>query len=569
MTTFRPVGSAGPVLALPNRDGLLYRVDTEARSLERLGTMRTGHNHHDRSLPDGQVTDPVEQNDPIHGRPPVPQRRHDSVEPHLGLLGVGLVGDSGHTGPPLGVVADHALERHDRTRPGQRDPRGRLVGGEGRVEESHPVAVPRCRVHGLIVGIGDARGRRAGLSCHGTPGGGEASWQVRVVTLATMPGGDEGSEPNGGPPDPLDRVWSHPSELRGDPEPAPARPSRRLWLVPAAAAVAGSLVTVAALAALGLLGDSSSATPDAATEPGSAPTGALADDIASTVEPAVVAVRATTGDLATTSSGVVVRRTGDGDGDLSNDVVTSYVALHDADTIVVVPAGRASRTATLVGADPTTDVALLRMSGPPLPSLLLDRGITADAGAEVAVVGAPEAGAGSPVAATVAASDMVVTAGATTHPGMLELDTRSPTDAVGGVVVDSDGRVVGVVAGNREGFPADGATPTRVVADAVDQLREFGVVVPGWIGLSAHDDVSGGVEIDEVVDGGPAAIAGLAPGDRITHIGDDELEGIDELAAEVAQHPPGTELTLTVSNPGDREKHGGTRSVTAFTAHRP
>lgn len=398
---------------------------------------------------------------------------------------------------------------------------------------------------------------------------GEASRASGVVTLAVMPGGDDESEPSGSPPDPLDRVWSHPSELRGSPEPAPARGAPRTWLLPVAAAVAGSLVTIAVLAGVGLLGGSGADDAGVTAEAGSASAGSLTSDVAATVEPAVVAVRATTGDLATTASGVAIRRTADRDGDVSSEIVTSYTALHDADTVVVVPAGRASRVATLVGADPVTDIALLHVPGSPLPSLLLDRGVAADPGASVVVVGAREAGAASPVAATVSSSDVVVTAGSTTHPGMLELDTRSPIDAVGAAVVDDDGRLVGVIAGDRDGFPPGGATPTRVVADVVDQLRASGAVVPGWIGLSGHDDTSGGVQVDDVVPGGPAEAAGLEPGDRITHVGDDELDGIRELAAEVAQRPPGAELTLRVSDADEGADHGATHSVTLFAAHWP
>lgn len=347
------------------------------------------------------------------------------------------------------------------------------------------------------------------------------------------------------------------------------RPARRTWPLPAATAVAGCLVTIVVLAALGLLDVSGADSSDVPAEAGSASAGAPTSDIAGTVEPSVVAVRATTGDLATTASGVVIRRTADRDGEVSSEIVTSYTALHDADTVVVVPAGRASRTATLVGADPVTDIALLHVSGSPLPSLLLDRGVAADPGASVVVVGAREAGAGPPVAATVSSSDVVVTVGTTTHPGMLELDTRSPTDAVGAAVVDDDGRLVGVVAGDRDGFPPGGASPTRLVADVVDQLRASGAVVPGWIGLSGHDDTSGGVQVDDVASGGPADTAGLEPGDRITHVGDDELDGVHELAAEVAQRPPGAELTLRVFDPGEEANHGSTRSVTLFTAHWP
>ncbi|MCZ7529217.1 MAG: S1C family serine protease [Acidimicrobiia bacterium] len=373
--------------------------------------------------------------------------------------------------------------------------------------------------------------------------------------------GDE-HDPFDGPPDPLDRVWSHPSEIGGARTPAPPPRPRRSghpnWAIPVLAAAVGSLATLGVVALFDDGGPAAGPSSTAATRDVSAA-------LASEVSPSVVGVRATTGDTARTVAGVVVRRTEDGGGELSSDVVTSYDAVHGADEIVVVPAGRATRTASVVGVDPTTDLALLRFTGPPLPSLLLDRGAIVEPGQTLIVVGATADGT-LPVSTAAAALDIVATAGTDTHPGVMELTVTPDGHPVGGAVVDTDGQLVGVVTDSRDTYPSGSATPARLLADTVDQLREWGAVIPGWIGLNGRDDPSGGVEVVDVVDGGPADLAGIRAGDQITDIGDDPLEGVEELVAEVVHHAPGSEVTVTIAS-GNRR--GDRHTVTLLTAERP
>ncbi len=374
--------------------------------------------------------------------------------------------------------------------------------------------------------------------------------------------GDE-HDPFDGPPDPHDRVWSHPSEIGGArtpaPPPRPQRSGHPNWAVPVLAAAVGSLATLGVVA---LFDDGGPAAEPSST----AATSEVSAALASEVSPSVVGVRAATGDTARTVAGVVVRRTEDGGGELSSDVVTSYDAVHGADEIVVVPAGRATRTASVVGVDPATDLALLRFTGPPLPSLLLDRGAIVEPGDTLIVVGATADGTLPVSTASAAALDTVVTAGTDTHPGMMELTVTPDGHPVGGAVVNTDGRLVGVVTDSRDKYPSGSATPAPLLADTVDQLREWGAVIPGWIGLIGRDASSGGVEVVEVADGSPADRAGIRPGDRITDMGDDPLEGVEELAAEVVHHAPGSEVTVTIA--GD-DRSGDDHTVTVLTAERP
>ena len=129
-----PVVAPGPVLALPDRDRLLEGVDREPRRLEGLGPVRRGDDHGDRCLRELEVTRAVQEREPLEIGPAAPGIRRDLVHATDRDLLVGLVGEAGDAVATLGVVADHAEERHDRPAARGRGPFGGLGDGQGRGE---------------------------------------------------------------------------------------------------------------------------------------------------------------------------------------------------------------------------------------------------------------------------------------------------------------------------------------------------------------------------------------------------------------------------------------------------
>ena len=135
----RPVGSARPVLLLPDRHGLLQRVDAEPRRLERLGAVRRRDDDEHRRFRQLELADAVQQRDALDVGPARPGRVDDLGHRASGRLLVRLVGHRPHAVASFGVVADDAREAHDGARRRGRRPRERGLGRQRLGRQRDPV----------------------------------------------------------------------------------------------------------------------------------------------------------------------------------------------------------------------------------------------------------------------------------------------------------------------------------------------------------------------------------------------------------------------------------------------
>jgi putative serine protease PepD len=137
---------------------------------------------------------------------------------------------------------------------------------------------------------------------------------------------------------------------------------------------------------------------------------------------------------------------------------------------------------------------------------------------------------------------------------MLSVGLATPAENLGGALVDSAGRVVGILA-----FPTGTATiaiPVAVARDSEVQIETTGSVVHGWLGVGgddASDRPGGGARVGTVVDGSPAAKAGMLVNDVVTSVGPDPISSYADLVAEWRRHHPGDTLTISVRR-GDQTK---------------
>jgi S1-C subfamily serine protease len=133
--------------------------------------------------------------------------------------------------------------------------------------------------------------------------------------------------------------------------------------------------------------------------------------------------------------------------------------------------------------------------------------------------------------------------------------------ASGGVLLDRDGRVVGVLTSGSD--RAGVAVPISTAHDVADQLRVSGKAGHGWMGVSGVDAVEragGGVRVTEIGLDSPAASAGIRSDDVIIAIGATRVTGMADLIAEVRALHPGDQITLRLA------RNGNTRTV-SITLH--
>lgn len=245
-----------------------------------------------------------------------------------------------------------------------------------------------------------------------------------------------------------------------------------------------------------------------------------------------------------------------------NLIVTADEALAEEGDVAVIVAGGERRQATIVGRDPSTDVALLRVEGPALPVVAFAAEPTR-AGALALVVG------GGPLAH----SGIVAVAGPSWHSmrggeidARIELDLRLRREAEGGFALDAGGHAIGMaVFGPRKRtlvIPA--ATIERVAA----RLERDGRVPRGYLGLGLQPvriegDGALGIMIVSVDKRGPGIAAGLHQGDVIVSWDGRPVSGVRALLRELGPDSVGRTVTVGL------RRGGAPVELTLTVAERP
>jgi serine protease Do len=242
-------------------------------------------------------------------------------------------------------------------------------------------------------------------------------------------------------------------------------------------------------------------------------------------------------------------------------VLTNHHVVEGADQIVVRLDDRNELKARLVGSDPLSDIALLKVEGKGLPVLRIGDSRNLKPGQWVVAIGSPFG------------FDHSVTAGVVSGVGRRSLDPSQQyvpfiqTDVAinrgnsGGPLLNTRGEVVGVnsqIFSNSGGYMGVSfAIPIEVAMNAVRQLRDTGKVVRGQLGVRIQDvarerlaelglDRPGGAFVDSVENGSAAARAGIRPGDVITGFNGRAIGRSAELPPLVGVMPPGSRATVSL-----------------------
>lgn len=249
-------------------------------------------------------------------------------------------------------------------------------------------------------------------------------------------------------------------------------------------------------------------------------------------------------------------------------IVTNNHVIEGADEILIefFPGGEALLEATLVGTDPNTDIAVLKVeSDEPLPFVSFgdSDGVGARVGDWVMAMGNP-LGQGFSVSAGIVSARNRALSG--TYDDYIQTDAAINRGNSGGPLFNMDGDVIGVntaILSPTGGSIGIGfAMSSAVVTNVVDQLREFGETRRGWLGVSIQDvtpdmvdaidglDVARGAMVSEVPPG-PAMDAGVEAGDIILVFDGVDVPDTRELVTIVGNSPVGKEVSVQVLRNGD------------------
>src|SRR5581483_9847009 len=249
------------------------------------------------------------------------------------------------------------------------------------------------------------------------------------------------------------------------------------------------------------------------------------------------------------------------------EIVTNNHVVAGADNIRVRLSTDEELDAKVVGADEKTDVALIRVHADhPLPTLPLGDSETVQVGDWVLAIGNPFGLTQTATAGIVSAKGRFLGAGP--YDDFIQTDASINPGNSGGPLIDQDGRVVGINAAIVS--PAGGnvgigfAVPTNLVRWVIDQLREHGKVVRGWIGVSVQSvtpelarsfglSKPEGALVADVAAGGPAAKAGIARGDVVIKWADEPIPQSRELPGLVARTTPGSRAPVVILRNGRQQ----------------
>jgi serine protease DegS len=253
----------------------------------------------------------------------------------------------------------------------------------------------------------------------------------------------------------------------------------------------------------------------------------------------------------TLGSGVIV--------DEAGHIVTNHHVIANAESIQVQLADGRVADAHIVGRDPDTDLAVLKINLSPLPVAVFGRSDQLKVGDVVLAIG-------NPIGLSQTVTHGIVSATSRQQLGIAPLEDFIQTDAPinfgnsGGALVDSSGALIGIntaIVAKSLGVEGIGfAIPVNMVRGVLSDIIAHGRVIRGWIGILPEDVTDeqaarlglaqGGVVIANLYVGSPAQEAGLQPGDIMLAVGGTTLHSAQDALGRIANEKPGSTLTIKV-----------------------
>lgn len=260
---------------------------------------------------------------------------------------------------------------------------------------------------------------------------------------------------------------------------------------------------------------------------------------------------------------------GSGSGVILSDngyIVTNNHVIKNADKIEVTLNDKRTYRAQLVGTDPSTDLAVLKMDEKKLPFIIFGNSDEIKVGEWALAVGNPFNLYSTVTAGIISAKGRSIH-GIENNPenGNFPIESFIQTDAAvnpgnsGGALVNINGELIGIntaIASNNGAYQGYAfAIPVNVVKKVVSDIIEYGVVQRAYLGVSITDidaalakekniNTLNGIWVHDVLPGGAADESGILPNDIITKINDKEVNKVSEFQEQLSKYKPGDKVKI-------------------------
>lgn len=266
----------------------------------------------------------------------------------------------------------------------------------------------------------------------------------------------------------------------------------------------------------------------------------------------------------------LVPRVGSGSGVIINSdgyIVTNNHVVDNADDIEVILSDNRVYKARVIGTDPSTDLALIRIEEKGLPTVPFINSDDVEVGQWVLAVGNPFNLNSTVTAGIVSAKarNINILQDQSAIESFIQTDAAINMGNSGGALVNLQGGLVGIntaIASPTGSYAGYGfAVPSNIVSKVVEDLMEYGSVQRGYLGLMIRSvdgnlaleenlDITQGVYVDSITAESAAGDAGIKVGDVIIEVDGQEVKSSGELLELIARKRPGDEVDLTVDRSG-------------------
>ena len=246
-------------------------------------------------------------------------------------------------------------------------------------------------------------------------------------------------------------------------------------------------------------------------------------------------------------------------------ILTNNHVVEGADAIEVVLPDARSAVAKVIGTDPESDLAVLKINLDKLPVMVLGNSDQMQVGDRVLAIGNPF-GVGQTVTSGIVSALGRNQLGINTFENFIQTDAAINPGNSGGALTDVYGNLMGIntaIYSRTGGSLGIGfAIPVSTAKQVMESIVKNGQVVRGWIGVEPGEltpelaqtfgvPSERGVIITGVLGGGPAAQAGIRPGDVITAVGGQPVRTVSELLTRISALPPGQAVAFAVQRRSD------------------